>query len=85
MNDQMRYSMVIRWSNEDQKYVVSLPEWGDLVHTHGDTYEEALERGKELIDGLVASRQARGEPLPEPHVFAGASLCFRGVTANRRG
>ena len=71
MSEQLRYSMVIEWSDEDQVYVVSLPEWGDLVHTHGVTYEEALRRGKELIEGLVVSRQERGEPLPQPRVFAG--------------
>ena len=29
-----------------------------------------LELDKELIEGLVASRQQRGEPLPRPRVFA---------------
>jgi antitoxin HicB len=71
MSDQPRYSMVIEWSDEDDVYVMSLPEWGDLVHAHGATYEEALQRGKGLIDGLVACRQERGEPLPRPRVFAG--------------
>lgn len=70
MSEQLRYSMAIAWSDEDQAYIVSLPEWGDLVHTHGDTYEEALRRGKELIEALVDSRQQHGEPLPAPRVFA---------------
>jgi antitoxin HicB len=72
VSEQLRYSIVIAWSDEDQVYVASLPEWGDLVHTHGATYEEALHRGKELIEGLVACRQERGEPLPRARVFAGA-------------
>ncbi len=72
MSEQLRYSMVLEWSDEDQVYIVSLPEWGDLVHTHGATYEEALQRGKELVEGLVTSRQQRGEPLPRPRVFARA-------------
>ena len=71
MSEQLRYSMLIEWSDEDQVYVVSMPEWGDLAHTHGDTYEDALQRGKELIGELVAARQERGEPLPQPRVFAG--------------
>lgn len=71
MSEPLRYSMRIKWSDEDQVFVVSLPEWGDLVHTHGTTYEEALQQGKELIEGLVAVRQERGEPLPRPLVFAG--------------
>jgi predicted RNase H-like HicB family nuclease len=71
MSEQLRYSMVIEWSDDDQVYVVSLPEWGNLVHTHGSTYEEALQRGKELIAELIACRQERGESLPRPRVFAG--------------
>ena len=71
MSEQLHYSMLIEWSDDDHLYVVSLPEWGDLVHTHGASYEEALQRGKELIEALVASRQERGEPLPRPRVFAG--------------
>lgn len=70
MNPVPHYSMVIAWSEEDQVYVVSLPEWGDLIHTHGATYAEAVARGEELLDGLVAARQARGEDLPAPRPFA---------------
>ena len=75
MNDQvdpLRYSMLIEWSDEARVFVVTLPEWGKLVHTHGTTYEEALLRGKELIHGLVACRLERGEPLPRHRIFAGA-------------
>lgn len=67
-----RYSMVIEWSDEDNAYIVSLPEWGDLVHTHGETYAEAVALGEDLLAGLIASRQQHGEPLPPPHVFAHA-------------
>ena len=66
-----RYSMVIEWSDEDQVFVVSLPEWGDLAHTHGSSYEEALQHGQELIEALIATRQECGEPLPSPRTFAG--------------
>jgi predicted RNase H-like HicB family nuclease len=70
MSESLRYSIIIEWSDEDQVFIVSLPEWGDLVHTHGATYEEALQQGKELIGGLMSTRQERGEPLPIPRVFA---------------
>lgn len=67
-----QYMIVIQWSEDDQIYVVSLPEWGDLVHTHGDTVEEALQRGRELLDLdlLIQSRREQGVELPEPRVFA---------------
>src|SRR5574337_29726 len=65
-----RYSLTIQWSDEDQVYVVSLPEWGDTIHTHGTTRAEAFQNGMELLEGLIISRQQRGEPLPEPKVYA---------------
>ena len=66
------YSIVIEWSDEDQCYVVSFPEWSDLLHTHGDTYEQAAQSGREVLDMVIAARQEHGEPLPEPRVFASA-------------
>jgi predicted RNase H-like HicB family nuclease len=69
LSNQLRYSMLIEWSNEDQVFVVRLSEWGDLVHTHGATYEEALRQGKDLIEGLVACRRQSGEPLSAPRVL----------------
>ncbi len=64
-----RYSMVIQWSDEDQAYIVSIPEFpGNL--THGDTYEEAVKQGEDLIESLILWAQQDGKPLPQPHVFA---------------
>jgi predicted RNase H-like HicB family nuclease len=72
VSEPLRYSIVIEWSPEDQVFVVSLPEWGDLIHTHGDTYESALHSGKELLTELVAARAHAAETLPEPRAFAGS-------------
>ena len=66
----MRYSLVIEWSNEDQTYVVSFPEWGEQTHTHGDTYEEAVKHGQEVLADLIELWSRLGRPLPEPRVFA---------------
>jgi len=60
------YSIIIQWSDEDQCYVVSLPEWGEFCHTHGDTYEEALKNAQEVLELLVESAVEDGETLPEP-------------------
>ncbi|WNZ49137.1 type II toxin-antitoxin system HicB family antitoxin [Leptolyngbya boryana CZ1] len=61
--------MLIQWSNDDQCYIVSLPEWGEFCHTHGETYEEALQNAQEVLELLVESALAEGEPLPEPQTF----------------
>ena len=44
----LHYSMLIEWSEEDQAYLVTLPEWADRVimpATHGSTYGEAVQHG----------------------------------------
>ena len=62
------YSMLIQWSDEDQAYIVTLPEWGGCK-THGSTYEKAARAGSEVLDLLVEDYQALGHPLPPPAKF----------------
>jgi antitoxin HicB len=67
--DTTHYSMLIHWSDEDHAYLVTLPEWADRVLgpvSHGATYEEALQRGREALDALITSALQHGEPLPQP-------------------
>lgn len=69
----LRYSMVIEWSEADQAYVVILPEWTECVVmpvTHGDTYEQAVKRGREVLEMLVDSALRDGESLPSLKVYA---------------
>jgi antitoxin HicB len=69
MSEQLRYSMLIQWSNEDEAYVVSFPEWENRVFnpvTHGKSYDEAVRNGKEALEGLVESAKKHGESVPEP-------------------
>ncbi|MBF2013996.1 MAG: type II toxin-antitoxin system HicB family antitoxin [Rivularia sp. T60_A2020_040] len=65
----MKYTIIIQWSNEDNCYVVSLPEWGEFCHTHGDTYEEAIKNAQEVLEMLIESAKIDGEPLPEPKTW----------------
>ena len=60
------YSIVIQWSDEDMCFVVSLPEWGEFCHTHGDTYYDALKNATEVLELLIESSLEEGKPLPEP-------------------
>lgn len=74
MNENLRYSMLIQWSDEDQAYLVLLPEWTDRVLgpvTHGDTYEEAVKHAQQATCALVASARKHHEFLPQPRTFAG--------------
>jgi predicted RNase H-like HicB family nuclease len=63
------YSMLIQWSDEDQVFIASLPEFGSGAKTHGATYEEAAKNGQEVLDLLVETYQAEGRLLPTPRKF----------------
>lgn len=65
----MKYSMIIAWSEADQAYVVSLPEWDECVYqpmTDGGTYAEAAQHGQAVLETLITQAQQHGEPLPTP-------------------
>jgi antitoxin HicB len=64
------YSMIIQWSEEDQVFVVSLPEFGDGCKTHGSTYEEAAKNGREAMELLMETFRNDGRSLPEPATAA---------------
>ncbi|AVH73155.1 type II toxin-antitoxin system HicB family antitoxin [Nostoc sp. 'Lobaria pulmonaria (5183) cyanobiont'] len=68
-----RYTIIIQWSDEDECFVVSLPEWGEFCHTHGETYEEAFKNAQEVLEMLIESSLADSQTLPEPKTL-GKSL-----------
>ena len=65
------YCMLIQWSEEDEAFLVTLPEFANVVMpcTHGKTYGEAARNGAEVIELLVEDYQAEKYPLPEPKLF----------------
>jgi predicted RNase H-like HicB family nuclease len=66
--------MIIQWSDEDDAYVVSLPEWRDHVAnpvTHGLTYEQAAANAQDVLQLLIESALSHGQSLPEVAFVAG--------------
>jgi len=57
--------MVIIWSDEDQAYIVTVPELAGCK-THGNTYEEAVQQGKDAIRSWIDASRAWGDPIPPP-------------------
>jgi predicted RNase H-like HicB family nuclease len=64
----MKYSVLIQWSEEDQAYIALLPEWGKYARTHGESYEEALENAKEVLEDLLYGYEKIGKPPPQPKI-----------------
>ena len=62
------YTMLIEWSNEDQIYIVTLPEFGNYCKTHGETYLEAAKNGEEVVEMLLESFEQDQLPAsPQRH------------------
>lgn len=67
------YTMLIQWSEEDDCFVVFLPEFVGLVMqpcTDGKTYEEAARNGEEAIASLMEWFHNEGRSLPKPKVIS---------------
>lgn len=67
-----RYSMMIQWSDEDQLFLVTIPEFSELVVmpcTHGKTREEAIYNAEEVIEMYLEAWLAEGEIIPQPRTL----------------
>ena len=67
--DLKHYSMLIQWSDEDQAYIVTVPELPGC-RTHGETYEEAVQQGQDAIESWIIAAIADNDPVPPPIVAA---------------
>ena len=69
----MNYSIVIEWSDVDQCYVVTLPEWAEryaMPCGEGQTYDEALQSAKDALATFIDLARVAQVPLPLPRVHA---------------
>ncbi|MDJ0661998.1 MAG: type II toxin-antitoxin system HicB family antitoxin [Crocosphaera sp.] len=67
-----QYSMIVQWSNEDCLFLVTIPEFSDRIVmpcTHGETREEAIRNGEEVIEMYLEAWKAEGESIPEPNTL----------------
>lgn len=63
----LKYRINIVWSNENNCYLVGLPDFpGQQWSTHGDTYEEAFKHGMEVMEELYLAGCSGDIPLPDP-------------------
>ncbi|HTK09105.1 MAG TPA: type II toxin-antitoxin system HicB family antitoxin [Ktedonobacteraceae bacterium] len=64
----LHYSMLIQWDDEDNIYVVSIPEL--KLKTHGKTPEEAIKNVAEVIELWLEVATRDGRPIPPPKKYA---------------
>jgi antitoxin HicB len=69
-SEKMKYEMVIRWSEEDDCYLVGFPDFpGQQWRTHGDTYQIAVANGVEALEALIEASSANSDLLPDPKLL----------------
>jgi predicted RNase H-like HicB family nuclease len=66
------YTIQLQWSEDDQLFLVTIPEFSDQVMmpcTHGKSREEAIRNGEEVIEMYLEIWQAEGKTIPQPQVL----------------
>ena len=61
----LRYELIIYWSDEDQAYVVEVPELAGCM-ADGSTYQEALANAEIVIREWIETARELGRSIPEP-------------------
>ena len=61
----IRYELIIYWSDEDQGFVVEVPELPGCM-ADGDTYEQAVANARQVIEQWIETALDLGRPIPEP-------------------
>jgi predicted RNase H-like HicB family nuclease len=67
-----RFRLEIQWSDEDQLFLVTLPEL-EGIGSHAATITGAAERGVELAAEYRYGMRAMGLPVPAPESLAVAT------------
>jgi antitoxin HicB len=71
-----KYSINLMWSDEDESYVATIPEFPGLS-VFGDTPEEAVEEAKIAAEGFMEVFKEDGRLLPDPVLLTPLSGQFR--------
>jgi predicted RNase H-like HicB family nuclease len=61
----IRYEVIIYWSEEDQAFIVEVPELPGCM-ADGATYQEALANAEVIIKEWIETARELGRPIPEP-------------------
>lgn len=65
MTNQPRYEMIIYWSENDQAFLVEVPELPGCM-ADGATYTEAVTNAEVIIREWIEIARELGRPIPEP-------------------
>jgi len=61
----IRYEIIIYWSEEDEAFIVEVPELQGCM-ADGATYQEAIANAVVVIQEWIETARELGRPIPEP-------------------
>jgi predicted RNase H-like HicB family nuclease len=64
-----RYTVIVQWSDEDRMFLVTVPDFADRVImpcARGETREEAICNGEEVIAMYLEAWETENEFIPQP-------------------
>ena len=61
----IRYEMIVYWSEEDNAYIVEVPELPGCM-ADGQTYQEAITNAEAVIQEWLQTAQELGRLIPVP-------------------
>ena len=62
---QIKYEMLIYWSQEDQAFIVEVPELPGCM-ADGETYQEAVQNAEIIIKEWIETARELGRDIPQP-------------------
>ena len=60
-----RYELIIYWSEEDERYIIEVPELPGCM-ADGLTYEEAIKNAEIVISEWIDTARLLGREIPQP-------------------
>jgi predicted RNase H-like HicB family nuclease len=65
MRHEIRYEIILYWSQPDQAFIAEVPELPGCA-ADGTTYQEALANAELVIAEWIETAQELGRPVPKP-------------------
>ena len=60
-----KYEMIVYWSEEDEAYIVEIPELPGCM-ADGVSYEEAVKNAQVVISEWIETARSLGREIPSP-------------------
>ncbi|MBI5880176.1 MAG: type II toxin-antitoxin system HicB family antitoxin [Chloroflexi bacterium] len=61
----LRYELIVYWSNEDQAYIVEVPELSGCM-ADGKSYADAVANAQVIMQEWIETARELGRPIPDP-------------------